>query len=246
MKKLVYTSVLALLASSAYAADTAHRGDQFYGRAEVGASMPAAKLDRKVFGKMKPVFGLGAGYRIDNTFRVELAVRHAQQGKHSGAVKSADINKISLGGVNYDVHTDKDTTAISKWKSWSVLVNGFYDISINNSTFTPYVMAGLGYGLDTVTTSYGDAKLVATPASGAALDGPSSIKFKKKGLAWNLGFGTRIHLSKQCDLDLGYRFVGLTGKMKSKIAFGNQTISETSPTKAHGVHQVAVGLIYYF
>jgi opacity protein-like surface antigen len=171
--------------------------------------MAAKKVMKNEFGyRTSPVVGLAAGYKIDNMFRVELNAR--MRGKTSKTVTTGP---------------DSET---SKWQSWSLLVNGIYDVNINNSTFTPYVMAGIGYGHDKVT----DTEKVGTVTT--------TDKYKKNQFIYNVGFGTRVHVAKQVDLDFGYRFVGRASN-KLKDAAGHKREGLGLNT-----HELVAGVMVWF
>ena len=122
--------------------------------------------------------------------------------------------------VNAQLRNSKHESATTEYKSKAVFVNGYYDFD-SSSIFTPYVTAGVGYaqnkmdGLATETTNV-----------------------TNKNFAYNAGFGSKVNVAKDVDLDLGYRFVNL-GDFKSK------TSNTVTTRKAHA-HELSAGVIFSF
>lgn len=102
------------------------------------------------------VFGAGIGYRYNDNMRTDLTVDWA--GKYDTGLASGDMSTTTLLG------------------------NLYYDFA-NDSAFTPYVGAGVGYGW------------VRNAATG-----------NDSGLAVGLAAGVAIDLTQNVALDVGYRF----------------------------------------
>ncbi|NTV60217.1 MAG: porin family protein [Chlorobiaceae bacterium] len=69
---------------------------------------------------------------------------------------------------------------------WSFMANGYYDISLNESGITPYVMAGLGVA--NVTWNYTGAD-----------DNDTAF-------AWQVGAGLGFKVADRTTIDVGYRY----------------------------------------
>ena len=109
-------------------------------------------------------FGAAVGIKQD-TFRVEAAFGY----------QTHDVDNVL--GVEPD-GTDNSFSVLT------YLVNGYYDININKSNVSPYVMAGLG---------------------GASLkpEGDTS----KSVFAWQVGAGVGVKAAKDLTVDLGVRYL---------------------------------------
>lgn len=124
----------------------------------------------------------------------------------------ADVNAQLRNSSKKDVDT--------QYKSKTVFVNGYYDFD-SSSIFTPYVTAGVGYTQNKI---------------GKLASGTTNVT--NKNFAYNAGFGSKVNVAKDVDLDLGYRFVNL-GDFKSKTG---DTITKT---KVHA-HELSAGVIFSF
>ncbi len=110
--------------------------------------------------------GVAVGYKVDE-FRVEGAIGY----------QSHSIDRAWDGSAMVAV-TDSDISI------WSFMANGYYDISIKDSSVSPYLTAGLGFA--SIDGNHG---------------GSSSTEF-----AWQLGAGVGIKASENVVVDLGYRY----------------------------------------
>lgn len=213
MIKRIIAATLLLASGSAF---TAESMPGFYIRGDAGVAKQINKIrgsgpfiDNTKF-KSAPVLGIGAGYRFTERFRAELnfANRHL---KYKGS--------------------DTDSIVTQKTKSYSVLLNGYYDFK-NNSIFTPYVTAGFGISRNVAKNALVDL----TPVD-AIYKGISTNNF-----AWNAGLGTKLKLNNKFDLDLGYKYVSM-GKIK--IGLGNGGELPGQPKK-YKFHEVTLGVAYNF
>lgn len=197
MKKVLVCASLIALSASAFAADTK---SGVYVRGDLGASKMFTGTENKQnlfsgsFNDVKPVYGVGVGYKFDNNFRAD---------------------------VNAQLRNSKHESKTTEYKSKAVFVNGYYDFD-SSSIFTPYVTAGVGYAQN-------DMEKLST----------GNTNVTNKNFAYNAGFGSKINVSNDVDLDLGYKFVNL-GEFKSKNA-----TNEVSKRKAHA-HEVSAGVIFSF
>lgn len=105
-------------------------------------------------------------------------------------------------------------------KSRAVLLNGYYDFK-NSSIFTPYVTAGVGFAKNSM-------KKLATGTTSKSTT----------NLAYNAGFGSKMNVSNNVDLDVSYKFSNL----------GNyKTTASNVETKHKSVaHEIMAGVIYNF
>jgi len=127
------------------------------------------------------------GLKLDN-YRVE-----AELGYHSNSVDSAKISGFNGSYVNL----------------WTYMANGYYDIKIKNSKFSPYVMGGLGIAHATLDSN----------------GSPSSTKF-----AWQLGAGVSLKATDLINIDLGYRYL-----QPSDASFNGAKVSLASSNIVAGI-----------
>ncbi len=114
-------------------------------------------------------FGAAVGIKQD-AFRVEAALGY----------QTHDIDKVLVAPGVYGAPGGTDNS----FSVLTYLVNGYYDFNINKSSFSPYVIAGLG---------------------GASLkpEGDPS----KSVFAWQIGAGVGVKAAKDLTVDLGVRYL---------------------------------------
>ncbi|MEI6846943.1 MAG: outer membrane beta-barrel protein [Chlorobiaceae bacterium] len=126
----------------------------------------------------------------------------------SGAVglKSGDVRcELAVGHQKNDV----DGVLGGDVSVLSIMANAYYDINLKGSSFSPYVMAGLG-----------DAKVKFNDYAGEPFD--------KSGFAWQIGTGVGLKASEKVTIDLGYRYFK-SSKVKENPDDGdNCTISSSN------------------
>jgi opacity protein-like surface antigen len=190
MKKLTAAVVIAgVCAISAGAqARTADQGKMYgavragYGWTKYSANGTITTAKRAISSKStgKGWFGgLAFGYNASNNVRgeVEVLFDDGLKGK-----KSATVGSLSV-------------PAKTNVKSYGGLLNAYYDFK-NQTAFTPYVSAGIGY-------MHNKAKVDATvPGTGG---GAFSAKGKKNNFAWQVGAGVGFEVAKNMNLEVGYR-----------------------------------------
>ncbi|MCH9753679.1 MAG: porin family protein [Alphaproteobacteria bacterium] len=197
MKKVLLCASLIALSASAFASDSG-----LYVRGDIGASK--MKLSEKVTpankvtNDTKPVYNLGVGYNFNDNLRADL----------NAQLRNSEIEKNG--------HSLKN----SEYKSKAVFLNGYYDFK-NDTLFTPYVTAGVGFAKNSI------EKLPADHTS------KSNTNF-----AWNTGVGSKVNVSKNVDLDVSYRYSNL-GNFK----YTASNVEHKFKAKAH---EVMAGVIYNF
>ena len=211
-KTLLLCSVASMFALGAYA------DKDIYVRADAGLSVQTKKMenaepynDGTKFSNT-PVFSAGVGYKISDDVRAEIALQHRK--------------------FKYD-YTAAGTTTTQSTKNYAAFLNGYYDFN-NDSSFTPYLTAGLGVSRNKA----GDGKQD---------DGGTPEIYAGKtstNLAWNVGVGSKMAISSDLDLDIAYRYVDL-GKIKK---FSDSTPSSDPAGSAVKLraHELTAGLVYKF
>lgn len=218
MKLKTFLLTTTLIASSAFADAPAKAGKDsplkdFYVKAEAGATMPSqlnlsttvnneTTTSKAKFNKGF-VGGIGAGYTVNEFFRTDLMLQSRQ----------ANITKKTGGG---------------RLSNTGVMLNG-YLTGHNDTIFTPYVMAGAGFGQTNVKIKNRHNQ---------------SASFKKTGLIWNAGLGCQAKVTDQVSVDLLYRYVSLGTLGKKTIGTGaNATAFKF---KKLASNEVVAGIVYNF
>jgi len=245
MKRIVRPLVLAALFGTSFLAQA--EGIGFYVTPRIGlgwfqgydAKYEGVESDAfKMSSDTPPVGAIAVGYGF-NKFRAEL--EYALSGKANNEYKKRhedddrwrDVNMRSFLGIK------------------TLFLNGYYDFR-NSSAFTPYVGTGLG-------ASFVDMKVT---GQAQWSDGDTySASFGKKStanFAWNFGVGFNYAFTKQIGLDLGYRFVWVASKGRTKKTHNDDAYSdydehrydwnydEYGKTKDLYMHQVMLGVRYSF
>ena len=212
-KTLLLCSVVSMVSLAAQA------DKDMYVRADAGLSIQATKMNNSspynngTKFKNSPVFGVGIGYQVSKDIRAEISLQHR--------------------AFKYN-NTASSTTTKQKTKSYAAFLNGYYDFN-NDSSFTPYLTAGLGVSRNKA----GDATSTDNLPSTETYSGKSS-----NNIAWNVGLGSKVSVSENIDLDVAYRYVNL-GKIKK---FSDSTPSSDSAGSALKLraHELTAGLVYKF
>jgi opacity protein-like surface antigen len=215
---LILSSAIASIAS-------AEETNQSYMFLEAGLSKPgkAGKTYpiKKHF-KNSPVFGIGAGYRINENLRADFSVNY-----RSGFKYTAGRNFKNL-----------DQSFNQKVKSLSGMINAYYDIGEFSNIFKPYVGAGLG--------------IARNKAQNFRLNFPSSSVDQygktKTNFAWQVGTGSLIKIDDNINLNIGYRYVDLgTVTTKTNYATSLGRIGNETPIKSKlTAHEFVAGVTFSF
>ncbi|MDB5593350.1 MAG: porin [Hyphomicrobiales bacterium] len=155
-----------------------------------------------------PVFiGFGAGYQVNNWFRVDGTV------EYRGASRFSSNSEL--------VFQDQTTTPVTSTSlrtfnrgdlsSWVGLVNGYVDLG-TWAGITPYVGAGVGVARNKVSGMIDQGSYATTGATTA--NGSSGGYYgegTKTNFAWALMAGLGYDVSSRLKLEIGYRYLD-TGK----------------------------------
>ena len=135
--------------------------------------------------------------------------------------RSKEIYNLGIGykfdkKLRADLNVQK-RRADNHVKANSIFVNAYYDFDKSmpgiTPKFVPYVTAGLGYTENQVT---------------------NATNSNHNSFAYNVGAGSRVNVSKNVDLDIGYKFVNL-GKVKN-----------AGIKSKFNAHQLTAGVIFGF
>jgi opacity protein-like surface antigen len=217
-KKIITLSLVTALttASAAYAADTSQ--GRFYGRVDFGYGLTKSKVERVDTSQtilIKPITtatakdngrgmlgAFGLGYYATKDLRTELEL-YFDNGFGS---------KTSNTFLNVK----------AKEKTMAAFANVFYDIK-TSTPFTPYIMAGIGYGRNKIHVG--------------------ELSFKKhNGLVYQGGFGVSYQINKNMDLDLGYRAIQKDGKKRTFTSVDSNKVTHVVTYKKALNHTLLAGI----
>lgn len=119
--------------------------------------------------------GVAVGYAFGNNTRIEVEIAHQKN----------DLDKIGLRGVYVDLTGDTSSLAL--------LLNGYYDFA-NESAFTPFISAGLGFARVEVNDFN---------VSGSGLP---STSYDDTVFAYQVGAGVSYAVHEKMTLDVKYRY----------------------------------------
>ena len=165
-----------------------------------------------------------AGVKIDNVrAELEVAIRSASEDDYSifNGNFSMPINLPMVGQTNIDIPTEIENSISVRHNSY--LLNMYYDFELGGSNWTPYVGAGVGFGVyrqkATVEIDIDEDKLLAGLgqfAGAAAGMLPSILSGIEQELEvandtlyrfeWQVGVGAAYNFNEDWALDIGYRF----------------------------------------
>jgi opacity protein-like surface antigen len=121
-------------------------------------------------------WALGGALGYDfNRFRVEGEISY----------QTNDVDKISVLGIPFSASGDVSSLAF--------LINGYFDF-VNDSAFTPYISAGLGYAK----IEFNDLNVSGSGLSGASDD--DSV------FAYQVGLGVGYAVTEKFTIDVKYRY----------------------------------------
>ena len=221
MKKIVYGVVIASFLPLLASAEA-----NPYVRLDLGGGFPT-KLKGDDYANKKPnnslAFGVGAGYKFDENFRVDLNYLRANNFKFS-----------------HDITVNNVPSAISqKFHSNVAILNAYFDVGDYNG-FTPYLTAGIGMAHNVAK----DYEVVNKNTNvKETLKGD-----KKNNLAWNIGAGASFQVVDNTHIDISYKYYYLGKVTTSTNAIDNygNNFDNLAASTSLRAHAVTVGLRYTF
>jgi opacity protein-like surface antigen len=169
------------------------------------------------------IFGLGAGYRVNNWFRADVT------GEYRGNANMHGLDIVAFNGVVG--FTDEYRASKSEWL---VLANAYVDLG-TWWCVTPFIGAGVGASRNTI-SNFLD---VNTPNAGVAF-APTASKWD---FAWAVHAGLAYKVNPNLTLELAYRYVdlgnGVTGALTDFTGF---TRGRTMQFKDITSHDLKLGI----
>lgn len=160
-----------------------------------------------------------AGVKIGSVrAELEAAIRSASEDDYE--IYNGDIISTVMGGVSMPgvtpLPTEIETSTSVRHNSY--LFNMYYDFDLGNSSWTPYIGAGVGLGVyrqkASVEIDVDDAALAAISQIPGVSNIISQIPLGEMEVAndtlyefeWQVGIGTAYNFSEDWAMDIGYRF----------------------------------------
>ena len=169
---------------------------------------------------------LGVGYIVNSHFRTDVTATYRGKYKYR--------SRNTSGSESQDIHSS------------ALMINGYWH-PINSyrchrrlrklKSFSPYLMAGIGYAINTSDNHY-----VTSTSRTQVLLGR-----KKENLAWQVGGGVLLNMSKNINLDFSYRYTDLGNTSTYGVVVGVpatvNSLGLYKPVKSHlNIHEFIMGM----
>jgi len=164
---------------------------------------------------------LAVGYSFGNGFRLEVEGSYTEQ--------DVDSHTVTALGATFSGGNAFGTTSVTQG-----LVNAYYDFDLG--AFKPYVTGGIGFA-HVDFDNHGI--FLAAPTAGLPAGDVVAMNDDDTGFAFQVGIGTSYALTENVDLELGYRYTGIT-------SVDLQAVDGTSTDVDLSYHSVLAGVRYSF
>lgn len=246
MKKIFVVSAIAAVCAFAANASAEEGKTGFYVTSKAGASVVSLSDQRFAEGEGEWVDKYKGGNDHDTVFSGGIAAGYDFYPQFSIPVRT-ELEFYARGKADSKYNVDKD--------SWSggylrddlknevsvntLMLNAYYDFR-NNSVFTPWVSAGIGYA-----RIHQKATGISTWDYGYGYSGRESLSHSDSAdnFAWSLGAGVRYDITPDIALDLSYRYLDAGDTSVSyKDEWGDKYKSEVDVKS----HDIILGVTYNF
>ncbi|EEW1616111.1 TPA: outer membrane beta-barrel protein [Escherichia coli] len=242
MKKIMAVSALAVagMFSAQALADGSKTG--FYVTGKAGTSVVSLSDQRFIDGEGEWADRYKGGDDHDTVFSGGVAAGYDFYPQFSIPVRT-ELEFYARGNADTKYNLYKDDWSRGDLKNEvsvnTLMLNAYYDFR-NDSAFTPWVSAGIGYarihqkttGISTWDYGYGYSGRESLSRSGSA-----------DNFAWSLGAGIRYDVTPDIALDLSYRYLDAGDSSVSyKDEWGDKYKSEVDVKS----HDIMLGVTYNF
>lgn len=250
MKKLIALSIISSIGLTSFLANASEEKTGLYVTGKMGASivqMSGQKLtgtnseypeDNEQYGggsHRNGVFGGGVAFGYDFSNEFNLPIRAELD--FTARAKANSTYNLERDNNEYGSYTNDAKNQI---KLNTLMVNAYYDFK-NESSFTPYLSAGLGYAhvnqKTTLSDSYIDASNPAYNDSESNSRSHTSSNF-----AWSLGAGVKYAMNDDFDIDFSYRYLDAG---KASISYNDEGYNIESKVKVK-TNDLMLGITYKF
>ncbi len=181
--------------------------------------------------KNKSVFGGGIAFGYNFAPQFGLPIRAELDVVARGKAKATQSWGVTANPFSASANIGNEI------KLTTVMANGYYDFE-NDSAFTPYVSAGIGYAHLKHTVKVG-----ASASNGqTSVSDSGSASHTSNNFAWSLGAGVQYALNDDLALDLSYKFID-AGKSKFSDRGEDESLHARTKVKSH---DLMLGVTYSF
>lgn len=174
------------------------------------------------------VFGLGAGYRFNNWFRMDV------RGEYRGNSQFFGTDAVSFPG-GFGVDTYRGTKS-----EWVVLGNAYVDLG-TWWCVTPFIGAGIG-GARVSINGFTDQGIIsgAPPVASVAF----GDNYSKWNLAWALHAGLAYRVTPNFTVELAYRYLDMGNGLTGDLYTFDGTNAIYNPTTFRSItsHDLMIGV----
>lgn len=177
------------------------------------------------------LYGIEAGYRINEHFRTSLSLDYRPNYKNNYST----YEKFTTPEEEVVITTNYST----KVKSLATMLNIYYDIKEVNH-FTPYLLLGAG-------VAFNETNSTTTRSNSITSIHEIYAKSTHHNFAYKAGLGIRYSTNNNIDFDLHYQYVDL-GKFKTSTSSCQMGKSYDAPAKIGKLQsqEVILGIVYKF
>ncbi|MBB8823103.1 porin family protein [Escherichia coli] len=242
MKKVFAVSVVGAACVFAVNAGAEEGKSGFYLTGKAGASVVSLSHQRFLSGNEEETSKYKGGDDHDTVFSGGIAAGYDFYPQFSIPVRT-ELEFYARGNADTKYNLYKDDWSRGDLKNEvsvnTLMLNAYYDFR-NDSAFTPWVSAGIGYarihqkttGISTWDYGYGSSGRESLSRSGSA-----------DNFAWSLGAGIRYDVTPDIALDLSYRYLDAGDSSVSyKDEWGDKYKSEVDVKS----HDIMLGVTYNF
>lgn len=246
IKKVIVVSVFAMagMFSAQALADESKTG--FYMTGKAGTSVLSLSNQRLIDGEGVWADKYKGGNDHDTVFSGGIAAGYDFYPQFSIPVRT-ELEFYARGKADSKYNVDKDSWSGGYWRDDlknevsvnTLMLNTYYDFR-NDSAFTPWISAGIGYarvhqkttGISIWDHGYGNSGRESLSRSGSA-----------DNFAWSLGAGVRYDVTPDIALDLSYRYLDAgDASVSYKDEWGDKYKSEVDVKS----HDILLGVTYNF
>jgi opacity protein-like surface antigen len=175
------------------------------------------------------LFGLGAGYKLNNWFRFDVT------GEYRGETGFHGLDTWNDGAARFNNYTAKKS-------EWLVLANAYLDLG-TWWCITPFIGAGVGWSSVTI-HSFRDAGIDGGGVPTMAYADAAS----KSNFAWALHAGLAYEVTKTFTVEMAYRYVNLGSGTTGDIIAYDGTNNFNNPMKFKDItsHDLKFGVRWMF
>lgn len=182
---------------------------------KAGTSAKRVKFDQTKLPNIEAAFipNAGSDMNFDMAFAGEITagIKYGNiRGELEVAVRSASEDDYTLydGQLMVTIPTEIETSTSVRHNSY--MANLYYDFTLSDSKWTPYVGAGIGFGTyrqkATVEVDVPDALVGTVAGMGVPVGEMTVADDKLTEFEWQVGFGAAYNFTEDWALDIGYRF----------------------------------------